>query len=54
MILEGDAMITLLLAISIFLLAGLGLGLGVVFGRQQIKGSCGGCSQCLCERRSHE
>lgn len=43
-------MITVLLAVFVFLLAVLGLACGVVFGRHQVKGSCGGCAQCLCKR----
>lgn len=45
-------MITVLLAVFVFLLAVLGLALGVVVGRHQVKGSCGGCVQCLCKRDS--
>jgi len=35
---------TLLFSIVIFGLAGVGLSLGVIFGRPPIKGSCGGLS----------
>ncbi len=37
-------MATIILATAIFLLAMLGLGLGVLAGRSPIKGSCGGIS----------
>ena len=39
-------MATIILASAIFLLAMVGLGLGVLAGRSPIKGSCGGLS-CL-------
>lgn len=46
-------MTTVVLSVLVFMLAGLGLGLGVLFGRRSIKGSCGGCVDCLGkERRS--
>ncbi len=43
-------MLTVLMAVAVFLLAALGLGLGIVFGRGPIKGSCAGCARCLCRR----
>ncbi len=40
-------MITVLFTMAIFLLAVLGLGVGVMLNRSPIKGSCGGCAACL-------
>jgi hypothetical protein len=42
-------MTTVLLAVLVFILAVLGLALGVVLGRRSIKGSCGGCVDCICK-----
>lgn len=43
---------TIILAIVLFALAGCGLGIGVMFGREPVKGSCGGlnCGECACGR----
>lgn len=42
-------MTTVLLAVLVFMFAVLGLGLGLVLGRGSIKGSCGGCADCICK-----
>ena len=44
-------MVTVLLSMLIFLLAVLGLALGVIVNRRPIGGSCGDCADCLCRRR---
>ena len=44
-------MTTILLAVPLFLLAVLGLAVGVALGRRPINGGCGGCAKCM-ERRS--
>jgi hypothetical protein len=43
-------MTTMLLTVVIFLLAVLGLAVGVMLHRSPIKGSCGGCAACLYKR----
>ena len=43
-------MMTFLIVITVFLLAVLGLGLGVAVGRRPLGGSCGNCSECLVRR----
>jgi hypothetical protein len=43
-------MTTILLAVPLFMLAVLGLALGVVLGHRPIKGSCGGCANCIDRR----
>lgn len=43
-------MITMLLAVLIFLLAAAGLALGALCNRRPIKGSCGGCAECSCTK----
>ena len=47
-------MITIILALCIFLLAVAGLAVGVIFGRRPIGGSCGGCVMCLTGRKRNE
>ena len=43
-------MTVVLLSMLVFLLAVFGLALGIVFRRRPIRGSCGGCSECLCRK----
>ena len=43
-------MMTFLIVISIFLVAVLGLGLGLLLRRKPLGGSCGNCSECLVRR----
>ena len=45
-------MATIILTVSIFILAAAGLGLGLLFRRCPLKGSCGGASACLCQRKN--
>ena len=47
-------MATVLITIAVFLLAGIGLGVGVLCGRNAIKGSCGGCANCIYPRKKHD
>jgi hypothetical protein len=47
---EDGSMITVLLAMLIFLLAVSGLALGIIFNRRPISGSCGDCMNCLCRK----
>lgn len=47
-------MITMLFTIVIFLLAVIGLGIGVMCQRSPLKGSCGGCGKCLARGKNHE
>ena len=44
-------MIIILLTVVIFIFAVSGLALGVMFGRSPIKGSCGGCADCICRKK---
>lgn len=44
-------MTIVLLTVAVFLLAVFGLGVGIMFQRAPLKGSCGGCGKCLCERK---
>jgi len=43
-------MITVLFVVVIFLLAVLGLAVGIMLHRSPLKGSCGGCANCLYEK----
>jgi len=43
-------MMTFLIAVAVFLLAVLGLGIGVATGRRPLGGSCGNCTECLLRR----
>jgi hypothetical protein len=43
-------MMTFLIVIPIFLVAVLGLGLGLLLRRKPLGGSCGNCSECLVRR----
>ena len=45
-------MITLLASLLVFVLAVLGLAIGVMRGRCPLRGSCGGAAECLCRRKS--
>jgi hypothetical protein len=47
-------MTTIILALFVFLLAVAGLGLGAIFGRRPIGGSCGGCVKCLVGGKRHD
>ncbi len=40
-------MITMLFAIPLFVLAVVGLALGVILRQRPLPGSCGNCSECL-------
>ena len=40
-------MITMLFAIPLFVLAVVGLALGVILRQRPLPGSCGNCSKCL-------
>jgi hypothetical protein len=40
-------MTTILIAIPLFLLAVVGLGLGLIIKRRPLGGSCGNCTNCL-------
>lgn len=43
-------MLTFLIAIPLFLLAVIGLALGVLLKRRALGGSCGNCALCLLRR----
>lgn len=43
-------MTVILLSMLVFLVAALGLALGIILNRRPIRGSCGGCSECLCRK----
>jgi len=43
-------MMTFLIVIPIFLVAVLGLGLGLLLRRKPLGGSCGNCTECLVRR----
>jgi hypothetical protein len=43
-------MTTILFAVPLFMLAVVGLALGVVLRQRALPGSCGNCSECLVRR----
>lgn len=43
-------MTTLLIAVPLFVLAVVGLGLGFVLRQKPLCGSCGNCSECIMRR----
>ena len=43
-------MATILIAIPLFMLAVVGLGIGFVLRRRPLCGSCGNCSECVMRR----
>jgi hypothetical protein len=43
-------MTTLLIAVPLFVLAVVGLGLGLVLRQKPLCGSCGNCSECIVRR----
>jgi len=43
-------MTTILIAIPLFLLAVIGLGLGIILRRRPLGGSCGNCTRCLVKK----
>ena len=47
-------MATVLFSILVFLLAAIGLAVGVLCGRRAIKASCGGCTKCITGEKHHD
>ncbi len=45
-------MTTLLISLAVFALAVPGMAIGILRDREPIQGSCGGCTKCLCRRKS--
>jgi len=45
-------MTTILFAVPLFILAVVGLALGLILRRRPLGGSCGNCSECLVRRAS--
>jgi hypothetical protein len=43
-------MTTILLALPLFVLAVVGLALGIILRQRPLRGSCGNCSECLMRR----
>ncbi len=43
-------MMTILIAVALFLLAVAGMALGLVLRRKPLGGSCGNCSSCIVRR----
>lgn len=43
-------MMTFLIAVPLFLVAILGLGLGLILRRKPLGGSCGNCTECVVRR----
>jgi hypothetical protein len=47
-------MTTIFIAVIVFMLAVAGLCVGTLAGRRPLKGSCGGCANCLTRGKKHD